>query len=898
MIPLLPIFAALAAGLPATPGPLLVEQLTDPSTRSQAFYELWRRSDDSKDAGYESFLENHYSPKIVVCPQGPDTEPITIVLYGFLSRKTEVSEGDYAITDPASLFPEAATADHEEINRPAIEAFTANGRRIEPFGGDNVLDGELTDLNGDGLIERVEITRCHVEGFKNVEVLKIDEVQEQPTTLLAVLLNFGADEWSYRTRDSDGDGIFDIDLGPQTADGILPKATYRWDADRQSYVGPDGAIEDHFVRLDPDPAWDRLRAIAKREAPFPPDPDYVAPKKFSFARVTGTSSSTAPKPAPPPAEPYEPVDLDALSDEDLLHRMGPGLDARDFERLSNPRSHTPADFWTTTPKAAALKLVESNRSEAHRAAVSLAIDDRTAGDPPDSGTILLSVKSSRCYNAIDWHYFLRVDPDDSYLAYARTWAGGVVFYSFVFNQPAFDLRLCRLPYQTAKHLADTIWWLNRVRSLDSTFGDRLMSSTADGTSLLTVRDATGTQIIDRTETRWSGELSERFDGNYDHEAFANFSAYLLTNALPDHLGAAWTDQEPSQGQSNIFRQDQGPQYPPAELKHLGNLSNQFLTWYSPGSDFISTAIANAAVTASGTLGFKASTAELGRIHSLIPAPLEELRDQEVVRQEWLAALEESRTDSDAKAKADELLAEYRSIEASFEPQNPSALRTATSIAIRKLEVFDDPVALLAWATKKTPGCQWALQRLADTDQPRYLEVLEWWLDEVDGDSTRQIFETIRRLNPARAARIAAARPPSPHDPLAIDAFSALGAAEQLEDQTERLVEILSLLCDPEADSQQRRDAITILVPFDDPLRRTDPEIDDALLLVLNPEQKEARGDYVRPAAAQALARRGNLAAFPAIETLLHSTTDSYAWSRVLNSLSKLALLDPDTISRG
>jgi hypothetical protein len=48
--------------LAGVPGQVLIQKLLDTNSCSSAFYELWRRNKRDKDAGYQSFLENHYDP--------------------------------------------------------------------------------------------------------------------------------------------------------------------------------------------------------------------------------------------------------------------------------------------------------------------------------------------------------------------------------------------------------------------------------------------------------------------------------------------------------------------------------------------------------------------------------------------------------------------------------------------------------------------------------------------------------------------------------------------------------------------------------------------------------------------------------------------------------------------
>ena len=40
----------------------------------------------------------------------------------------------------------------------------------------------------------------------------------------------------------------------------------------------------------------------------------------------------------------------------------------------------------------------------------------------------------------------------------------MVFYNLVEDLPIYDLRCVELKYEEARHVAQTIWWLSRVRT--------------------------------------------------------------------------------------------------------------------------------------------------------------------------------------------------------------------------------------------------------------------------------------------------------------------------------------------------------------------------------------------------------------------------------------------------
>jgi hypothetical protein len=246
---------------------------------------------------------------------------------------------------------------------------------------------------------------------------------------------------------------------------------------------------------------------------------------------------------------YQPRSFKGATDDELYRFMGHGKSAFAAERERLIANQLPDGFWSMDAKAAVLPLVEANRTKEHRAAFKLSLDQRNAGQPLSTCAIAFTDSSARCYNAVDAHYFLHVAPENSYLAYARSWAGGVVFYNVVHDQPAFDFRLCPLSYQDARKIAEVAWWLDRVRSKEvkSENGFGIGSSTADGRGSLAL-NIEGQSVIERSGTLWSDYLSERWKTVFDREAFLNFAGYLIGQVLPEKLGKAWTQFEPKHSQ--------------------------------------------------------------------------------------------------------------------------------------------------------------------------------------------------------------------------------------------------------------------------------------------------------------------------------------------------------------
>ena len=883
----------------------LVKKLLDPKTRSRAFYELRRRAgkgeyeeDDWKMPDYDSFIENHYDPEVVVCPQEGGKPPIYVVLYGFLSRDSVSLDDGYQITDPSQLFPPLETAPKKRSwDIAAIDAFTATGRRVAPFGGHNCLEkqGILADINGDGLVERVEHLPCGVDGVDTADVLLVEIVKEEAERIFAVLYNWGEDEWDYRVTDVDKDKIFDIELGPKTPKGIKKKVVYTWDRRTRKYVGPIGKKGDHYRVLDTTSVWKEFKRLKREKTKFPKDPDFVDEHDMDDGPWARKGKK---KPSPKEvSKPYRYASLQALTNKELVHYMGKGKNMYELEWDAILKTRVPEDFWKVDPKSAALSTADVNRYPAHQQRFRLAIDDRDGRKPPAVCSVSFSYASARCYNAIDCHYFLRVDPNESYLAYVRSWEGGVVFYNFVHNRPAYDFRFCKLAYEEAKHIAHAIWWLDRVRSRAerSSNSSGMMSSTADGRGTLIVRSKDGNELISVSDTIWAGQVSERWREDYDRETLLNLGAFLITSAFPERLGERWSTFEQKHSHDVLARQKGAPQYAEEELKRLRTFTEKFLNLFSADQTKISYAIVAQATRAVGDLTYSDMAEKLRSIQQTLPPSEKKMRTYKEVQAE-IDKIDDKMDDPKAyrklRDKRSALHKELMSILNDTGANRVSAVQKALDISLKKLRATNDPDALQKWASSKDPGCQWALQQLRGSDKKRYVASLEWWLKNTKEKWVRQVFEEMTQIDPQHAAELAKKVPPEKKGDLTVSAFAHLGEINGIPDEEKRVEALIKIVLDPKSGWQERAKAIELLVPEDNPHRYPSKKIDKAMLRLFDPKLADDVINFTLEKACSALARRGQSAYFGDMEKRLKKIEDGSVYHGVLGALTHLAQTNP------
>ncbi len=878
------------------PGSELVQLLLDPDSLPHAFHELWNRNHPSNQLDLASFEARHYAPDVIVCPQENGEPPLVLILYGFLPRERFSSDPQYETPHAAELFdPGGHRPPPRPWDMPAFVVYTADGREIEPFGGDNCLvpPGRIADINGDGLVERAGHSNCRVPGIPSVSVLEIYGVAPTPRPLLYVLFNWGNDEWTYRFSDPMNNGVLNIELGPKTRRGMIPKITYSWDPESRVYVGPDGAPGDHFRRLDPvADLYDQFDRLQAEGLSFPPDPDYENPKRMPDCPWERRGMV---KPAPEDlSRPYRYASLQDLSSEGVLSFMGGGRNARDLEQSTILSNHVPDAFWSLPPKEAAFAFADANRYPIHRDLYALAIDDRDGLSPPDACSIAVSQIHDKSYSDVDTHYFLQVDPERSYLAYSRPKNGSHMFFSLGESKPTFDFRLCELDYPDARHIAHVLWWLDRIRSHRDNPPDTLGSSwsSADGRTSLDFRSADGSLLFRREGSLWFGHIAERWQEDYTPEVFLNLADHLFYGPLRDRLGEAWSAQAPQRPAA--FCRPDASACPPPSPPDLPPLTSALLDLFTPDQTTFSLAIARDAVRAAGEAADPSLEDPLVALLSPIPdlPPKRTRKDIEDERARLFAIMPSNPAWAETQEKLsrlhEELMTSYRDTGAN----DFHSLRSAIELSLRQIRSANDLDTLDAWARTDDPGADWAIRRLRHLDHGRYVTTLEWWVHHSESHRARHAFNLLARENSARAGETAAEPSVATRDDLAAAAFTQIARATDMPDGPPRIEALIRVALSTNSYWEERGRAIDLLTPPDQPLKYPNPEIDETLLRLMDPSMADETINFTLGKACLALARRGRTDTFDAMADTLTSLKDPTVYPYVLQALIQLAQLDP------
>jgi hypothetical protein len=139
-----------------------------------------------------------------------------------------------------------------------------DGYIVPAFSGANMLDADsaIFPYAGDSRLAIGQIIpHGGGEGARSwtTQVLHIIPVTSPQQAVLSVIVGPSTYEsdgvcagfsWGWRQRDLDKDGIPEIEIGPWIDDkNIRPQAVYRWSQANSRYDGPEGSIEEGFVRL-------------------------------------------------------------------------------------------------------------------------------------------------------------------------------------------------------------------------------------------------------------------------------------------------------------------------------------------------------------------------------------------------------------------------------------------------------------------------------------------------------------------------------------------------------------------------------------------------------------------------------------------------------------------------
>jgi hypothetical protein len=181
--------------------------------------------------------------------------------------------------------------------------------------------------------------------------------------------------------------------------------------------------------------------------------------------------------------------------------------------VNEPEGQLPEGFWEMQPKAAALALVEANRTPEHRQKYQLYVN---GFNPPAWGWFVLNFGFSSSYSSTSSLVAMRFGSTKPYLFQSSH--KEVAEMDRVSDGSGHGLRLIDVSVDEARFLVQVLFWLDQTR-----------------TKPAKEESSAGSQI----DGMVAGSLASRWKGGYDKEAFHRFADFLLNRELPRHLGERW-----------------------------------------------------------------------------------------------------------------------------------------------------------------------------------------------------------------------------------------------------------------------------------------------------------------------------------------------------------------------
>ncbi len=668
---------------------------------------------------------------------------------------------EYEIPNPGEIFGEK----HQKVFaclQPSLDMiedsvlfiFDDKGKEIRPFGGDNYIDGGyLYDFDGDGILDRAESTNYGVDEAPKHDIcmFKLQSVESKPRDILRVIFVWhpdsadDANEWIYRCTDEDADGRPEIRFGPKyPIEGENPEPfVCRWDEASKKFTAGKIPKGSHILVME---KGDSLESVAKAGG-------------LGYPLIGKSNDKNSKGPWGSAQAPYVFTSFTERSDKELV-AFFKGKERRDsFDGAEGSfPDKIPENFFAMEPKQAALALAEANRTPNHRREFQLAIDDRDGITPPVSGWVQFSWTSSGCYSLSSELIAIHFGVSNPRLLKFGYNSIGAVGRNPWADQPAHFLRVMELSEKEASFLAQTLFWLDRIRSRSQFQDDDLatssFTSTADGFSTVKLLP-TGRDLQELASgTDWAtSTISGRWNGNYNREVFINLSSLLMRIAMPKMLETRW-EKDNDTGHHNLTTSvdDRLKDRLGADMRK--NLEKNLAAVLAMDSErsLPPDVINNVAYTA-GEEALVSLLPALQKKLSELPAESNEEKEYEALEKRF----EQSHLGDDpfaAKSKEhNEAYERLILLREKLGSRSSMVIREPLTDAVEMLRLASDSSLLKQAVIGKSQYSNWALSLLYRTE-------LETWSELVSADfagatvqQRRNIFSTLAAGSPPAAAKM-------------------------------------------------------------------------------------------------------------------------------------------------
>jgi hypothetical protein len=212
---------------------LTVKKLLDPKRRQDALEKIvsWKRYQG--ESGY--VVHKAYPIEDVIISIQPDGLPIYVVLF----KDSMIGQ-----LDPDDYIP--------------VEAIDFDGTIVPWYQRFNLIKrSNLKDLNADGTLDDIDQIECEVGGEPpkhTVVHLWVLPINREMRPSLGILMNrdHPREPWSWKLNESGTPGVYDLVIGvkDEAAGKITPRAVYTWSATDKRFIGPEGGLQEQFLRID------------------------------------------------------------------------------------------------------------------------------------------------------------------------------------------------------------------------------------------------------------------------------------------------------------------------------------------------------------------------------------------------------------------------------------------------------------------------------------------------------------------------------------------------------------------------------------------------------------------------------------------------------------------------
>lgn len=666
---------------------------------------------------------------------------------------------EYEISNPAEIFGPK----HREVFarlQPSLDIikdsvlfiFDDKGKEIRPFEGNNYINnGYIYDFDGDGILDRAESTNYGLEEAPkhDIRMFELRSVESKPRDLLRVIFDWhpnsanDANEWIYRCTDEDADGRPEIRFGPKyPVKGENPEPfVFRWDEASKKFSAGEIPKGSHILVLE---KRDSLESVAKAGGLGYPLIGKTAAQNPAAPQVSGQA-------------PYLFTSFADRSDKEIaaFFKGKERRDSSDGEEGSFP-DKIPDNFFAMEPKQAALALAEANRTAAHRRRYQLAIDDRNSIAPPVSGWVQYSWGSSGCYSFSSELIVIHFGVSNPLLLKFGYNSIGAVGRNPWADQPANNLRVIKLTEKEASFLAQTLFWLDRIRSRsqhhDDDFAVSTFSSTADGFSTVKFLPTGGALQELASGTDWAtSTISGRWNGNYNREVFINLSSLLMRIGLPEMLETRW-EKDSDIGRQNLMTSTDD------RLKdRLGAVMRKKL------EENLAAVLAMDSEVAMppDVITRVAYTAGEEALVSLLPALQKKLSELPAESDEEKECRALEKRFEQNHISDDPFVAKLKEHQEAYDrlillreklgSRSYSVLREPLADALEMLRLASDPNLLKQAVISKSPHEYWALSLLYRTDLETWITLVSADFSRAKVNERRSIFSTLAAGSPTAAA---------------------------------------------------------------------------------------------------------------------------------------------------